>query len=360
MNMQLRTINNANNTGRNESKFLASAWRRLQDPGVMPDAASMRTAAEKAGVWPVSLRTEPLLTTSGLKARADGVVGSFAGGDPDRCLGIVGSRYRATAVREWNELVEAACRAGAKPTGCFGLRGGSRIVATFQVGDANGLGTNLILADAFDGSLKLTCGTLAIRFACMNQMSMVAREGVQLRHTASLEHKVKALADSIEESIETGKKVRDTFHAATDAVLSRDEANRAFDILFPEADEDVTPAVKTRANNVRDEARAAAALPINKVGPKGNLATLWNAATYLVDRNVNGTLREPRGGADLLDSMIFGTRATRVQQVQTLIEVILADGTVRSMPATQAIETGVDPRLVGRAILDELVPGYRD
>lgn len=238
-------------------------------------------------------------------------------------------------------------------------------MATFEVGESNGLRTNLVLADSFDGSLKLTCGSTSIRVVCANTMSMFLRadgnDAAQLRHTASLEAKVVALASAIESTIATGKKVRETFKAASEMKLNRDQAQAAFDALFPEADKDATKAQITRAENTRRDAKIAATLDVNKVGDKGTLATLWNAATYLVDREITsrpeGTFRQARGGADALDSLLFGTRADRVQEIQTLVEVILRDGTVQTMPATQALDVGVDQRQVGRAILNELVPG---
>jgi hypothetical protein len=92
-------------------------------------------------------------------------------------------------------------------------------------------------------------------------------------------------------------------------------------------------------------------MEINRVGEKGNLATLWNAATYLVDRRGDGTKRGNVG----LESMLFGTRQARVQEIQTMIEVILADGTIAAVEASKAVEMGVDSKLVGAKILEEML-----
>lgn len=73
--------------------------------------------------------------------------------------------------------------------------------------------------------------------------------------------------------------------------------------------------------------KVAAIMPINSVGGvKGNVATLWNAATYLVDRKADGKARECRGGADRLDSLLFGSRGERLTEVQDIIENILDGG----------------------------------
>jgi hypothetical protein len=73
-------------------------------------------------------------------------VGSYSA-HPERVLGAV-DRFRATACDEWRDLVKAAVAAGAKPTGAFSLRDGSRVLATFEVGISNGLRTQLLLVDA--------------------------------------------------------------------------------------------------------------------------------------------------------------------------------------------------------------------
>lgn len=92
--------------------------------------------------------------------------------------------------------------------------------------------------------------------------------------------------------------------------------------------------------------------PVNNVGP--TLATVWNAATYLVDREVNGTSRKTRGGS-AIDSLLFGSRGDRVSEIQTMIEVILRDGSIQSVPASEALAMGANPSSVGRSVLDEML-----
>jgi len=64
--------------------------------------------------------------------------------------------------------------------------------------------------------------------------------------------------------------------------------------------------------------------------------------------------RKTRGG-DALDSMLFGSRAERIAEIQTMIEVIMADGRIQTMTAPQALAAGVDPKLTGQAILADLL-----
>jgi len=323
----------------------------------MPDADSMIAHGESCGAWPVAIELEELFTgTYGVKAPKKGVTAHYAGKHGSACVGVVGDRYRATTPAEWRDLVRAAAKAGGQPTGAFSLRDGSRVLATFEVGVANGLRTNLLLCDTFDGTANLLAGTTSIRVVCANtlavSMNQDGRGMAKLQHVSSLEEKVKVLAGSIEKAIETGAKVRSTYEEAVATRLHRDDAEAVFNLLFPPAADDAPARLKTIAENKRNEARAAAANPVNAEGP--TLATLWNAATFLVDRKGDGSPREVRSG-DKLDSLLLGDRGERVQEIQTLIEVILRDGTVQTMPAPKALEVGVDPRLVGRAVLDELL-----
>ena len=320
----------------------------------MADDVAMIGHGETSGAWPVSLRFDELRTPSGLVAPGRGIVATYAE-HPEACLSVVGARYHATTPEDWRMLVKAATAAGAKPTGAFALRDGSRVLATFEVGTSNGLRTQLVMADAFDGSMRLTCGFSSIRVVCANTLSAaMSADGAgmaQLRHTASLETKVNILAESIGTAVEGGDKVRTAYHAAEELRLDKDSAIAIFDKLFPSAPEDAERAAKTKAANVRADARRAMANGVNNAGP--TLATLWNAATYLVDREANGETRKTRGG-DLLDSLLFGSRGDRVSEIQTIIEVVLRDGTTKAVTAQDAIGMGADPRQVGAKVIADL------
>lgn len=322
----------------------------------MADEASMIAHGERSGAWPTAVRFDDLVTAGGLKAPGRAVVATYAA-HPETCLSVVGDRYRATTPDEWRTLVKAATAAGAKPTGAFALRDGSRVLATFEVGVSNGLRTQLVIADAFDGSMRLACGFSSIRVVCANTLSAaMSQDGkgmAQLRHTASLETKVNVLAESIATAVQSGDKVRDAYHAAEAMQLTRDHAIAVFDRLFPAAPKDAELAAKTKADNVRADARRAMQRAENNVGP--SLATLWNAATWLVDRTASGEARAARGGADRLDSLLFGSRGERVSEIQTIIEVILKDGTTQAVTAADALGMGADRSQVGRKVLDDML-----
>ena len=321
----------------------------------MIGADGMIAAGERSGAWPISLRFEDLKTVSGLTAPMRGLVASYQAHN-DACLSVVGDKYRATTPEEWRSLVRAAEAAGARPTGAFALREGTRALATFEVGTANGLRTQLLLVDSFDGSMRLTVGTTSVRCVCANTvataLSLDGAGMAKVRHTSSMEQKVNMLAESITAAIAHGEKVRDAYHAAEATRLTAKQAQSVFDVLFPEAPEGSGKVAKTRADNVRAEAQKAMVLPINAAGP--TVATLWNAATYLVDRRADGTARQTRGG-DALDSLLFGARADRIQEIQTVVEVIMRDGTTQLMTAPKALEEGVDPGIIGRKLVDDML-----
>lgn len=334
----------------------ASSWHGLEEVGVMVDADAMIDAGERTGAWPVSLREEDVYTATAIKVAGKRAIVADYREHPTACLSVVGGRYRATTTDEWRDLCRAAVEAGATPTGAFSLRDGTRVLATFEVGTSNGLRTNLLIADAFDGSMSLRVGFTSVRVVCANTLSAaMSKDGASmagLRHTASLEEKVKALTATISEAIESGQTMRATYEATERARLPRSAAERAFDLLFPPAADDASPRAKTMAENARNDARIAAANPVNDCGD--TVATLWNAATYLVDRNADGSPRETRG-ADRLDALLFGARGERVSEIQTIIEVIMRDGSIQHMTAPQAVAAGVDPSLTGRAILDGML-----
>jgi hypothetical protein len=354
--------------------FTTSTWHGLEEIGTMSTGDDMIEHAERVQAWPVDVTSEPVVAhledgTTVDAPRYNAIVGHYRSLEEKearqavrKVLGINGGRYRATLPEEWRELVHAATLAGAKPTGCFSLHGGSRVVATFEIDDCAGIKTHLVIADAFDGSMMLVCGFTSIRTVCANTlaaaMSTDGKAWAKIRHTSSLEDKVKALAVGISEAVKQGRKVVETFNKACDTRLDRDAAHKAFDLLFPEAAEDATPAAKTRADNARTEAKVAAGLDVNKVGNKpGNLGTLWNAATYLVDRKTDGSARKARGGSqdNMISSMLFGARAKRVEAIQKVIEVVMVDGTVEHMSATEAREHGVDDKAIGKAVLADML-----
>ena len=335
-----------------------ASWHGLEELGILVTAEDIIGAGELSGSWPVRVYEEPLLTSSGLTAPLRGIVADYRAHD-SRVLGGVGKRFRATTPEEWRELVMAATKAGAKPTGAFSLRNGSRVLATFEVGEGNGLKNYLVLVDAFDGSMRLTGGFTSVRVVCANTLSAAMNcDGngmAQLRHTASLEHKIIVMGNSIEGAIKTGQAIKDLYAQAEQTTLHRDDAMELLFKLFPDVDDDAALSAKTRVKNKQDEVLQAAMLPINRVGDNGTVATLWNAASYIVDRNVNGTFRKVRGG-DRLDSMLFGTRAQRITEIERImVQVLRPDGTEVSMSVGQAVDAGVPTCQIGGNIIDDIL-----
>lgn len=335
----------------------ASSWHGLEEVGVMLDAEDMIAAGENCGSWPIEVDFQHVTVGENLPApEYRGVVGKYRQ-HPPRALGIVGGRYRATFPEEWRKLVRAVVAAGGKPTGTFSLCGGSRILATFEVGVSNGLKTQFILVDSYDGSLKLTTGSTTVRVVCANTLSLALRsdgEGMaNLRHVATLEENIKALEKAIGRALETGENMRGLYKAACERRLTSAEKTAVLAALVP-IDPEATPRVATRAQNLRDSIEAASKSPINAEG-EDTLASLWNGCTYVIDRDGDAA-RPSRGkNKDNLNSLLFGSRGARVREVQTIIEVLLRDGTVAPMTVSQAVEAGVSPLLTGRAIINDML-----
>jgi len=331
-------------------------------------AAEMIDNAERAGQWPVDVREASVFANDGgshIKAgNKRAIVGEYRDGGR-RVLGINGSRFNATSAAQWRELVNAAVAAGAKPFGSHGW--GSKVAAMFSVesNHKSGLTSTLVLGDGFDGDTLLVGGGIVGRPFCANQMASMLgsakRSGgdwCKIRHTASLDEKVNRLAAGMVAVAEQGAAVSALFDRAALVHLPGAAARAAFDAFFPEAvaaPGEAAPSARavTLAENRRAAARVAAALPCNRVGGAGNLATLWNAGTYLVDRNEDGTSRTTRGSA--VGSMLFGARGKRVEECLHLVDVILADGRVESMTVGQATDAGVDADLLGKGLLEAML-----
>uniref|UniRef100_A0A6H1ZBZ9 DUF932 domain-containing protein n=1 Tax=viral metagenome TaxID=1070528 RepID=A0A6H1ZBZ9_9ZZZZ len=333
----------------------ASSWHELEEIGTMATAEDMIRHGDRSGALPVELQKVELFDSTGLLAPVWGTKALYETHDP-RIVGAVGSRYRATQAGETRDLIRAACDAGAQPTGVMSLREGARVVMTFDVGSSNGLRTNLVVSDAYDGSLRLDCGFSTVRVVCANTLAAAERmsgnDWARLRHTASLEQKVILLGDAVGQAIASGSKVKDTYEAALGTSLHRDDAGAIFDKLFPAAPDDAPLRQKTIAQNRRNDATAAMALPCNDEG--ATVATLWNAATFIVDRRADGSPRPIRGG-EALDSMLFGSRGQRVAEIQSLIEIVMADGSIQSVPFSDASAMGVDSSQLGASILASML-----
>jgi hypothetical protein len=313
-------------------------------------------AAQERGIWPSEVRTERLFTGAGVEAKQRGIVGSYADGSRDKVLGVMSKRYNATEVESWNGLNRAAQLAGAVPRSASAFADGSIIVAQYDVGERHGIKSNFVLADSFNGDTKLSAGTTSVRIACTNTLKVALRTMFGFRHTATLEENVKILEVAIAETVREGTNTADTYAKARATRLDHVELNKLFDALFPKAKEDAPQVTRTKAANARLAAKRAALLPINNEGP--TLATIWNAATYVVDRDERGQVRPVRGDGSPEASMLFGERGKRVNEVLTMIEVILANGQTQTVTASEALEMGVQAQLVGSKVLDEIIESY--
>lgn len=343
-----------------------SSWHGLEEVGTFVTAEDLIQAGELSGSWPIELTREDQYIQVGehmVKGGEQAIIAMYREHAP-RWVGNVGSRFNATDPERWRGLVKAAVAAGASPTGAFSLRGGSRVLATFEVANHNGIRTNLMVADAFDGTMKLSCGFTSIRVVCANTLSAAmsadSKNMAKLSHTSSINEKAHLLEKNIAKAIERGSHVRDLYEAAMEKRLNNDDAEELLHLLFPDPkEENATQAALTRAQNRRLDAISAAALRVNKEGTDSSAATLWNAATWLVDRKFDPSgrpmARKPKGG-QMLDAMLFGTRAKRIAEIeQVMIQVLRADGTEESVPVDKAIEMGVPPDQMGESLLNSML-----
>lgn len=307
-----------------------SSWNGLKNVGELQTADDLIEYAEERGIWPSAVSLEPLVC-QGITAREKAVVGLYRNEvKRPTILGIHGGHSRVdfnfTAIERRNRLIQAVVDAGGKPTGAFSLAGGRKYVASFQVnGFESGIVTNFLIVDSYDGTCKLGVGTTSLRIFCANQISAArirdGKDWASSSHSKSLDFNVEVMAKEISQSLEMGQSMREMYEAAKAKLLTAKQYQAAFDALFPEVkqvDEGKRAIGVTRSENIRIAARTVASNVINFEG-EHSLATLWNAATYLVDRETDGTAKI-HGKADGLDSMIFGARGRKVAEIQSIVE----------------------------------------
>lgn len=337
-----------------------ATWHALETAVAMATARDLMTAAQAAGAWPTSIAKVPLFTSDGLALDGTfGVRATYAAG-PDRLLSAVGSVWRSL-LEEWEATIAAACDFGARPLMGFALEDchgrPSRLLATFDLPDATGaeggIKPYLLGICGLDGKTPDRFIETAIDTVCANTLAIAlsadrvdnkraGRKSNAIRHTGKGVAEYAALRAGIERALQTSQSVASAHAQAKETLLRGDAAREAFDALFPRAEDDASPNAKTRADNRRAEALQAAILPINRRdnGP-GSVQTLWNAATYLVDREIDGSARSVRGGGDALAAMVAGTRGARVQEIQEVIYRVLGlDGREIEMTAAEAVDAG--------------------
>ena len=301
----------------------------------MTSAEDMLAAGRETGAWPIGVALRDMFSTSeNLKVPGKAVVAKYLNGDL-KALAAVGDRYQPLAPEgpeSWSELVRAVTEAGGRPTGAFALRDFTRVLATWEVGDRNGFVTNFHLGDSYDGTIETTLGKSDTRIVCMNTFSSAmtqwGAEWARIRHSGDMAVKVRAMREAVGVAIKEGKEIRALYQQARDRSLTREQAESVLDQLFPIPEG--KGARVTRASNKRAEAVRSMKRSENWEG--ANLASVWNAVTWDVDRDSQGNGKPTRGDSSPLDSLLFGTRAKRVEEILGVIKVILKDGTEVDMP----------------------------
>lgn len=340
-----------------------SSWHRLEKIAEMPDARSMIKLGESTGAWPTELALEPMTTESGLVVPGQCIVADYADGSR-KAHKAVSDGYRYLDPKEWRATIEAAVAAGAKPAGAFALGAqGGKLIATFEI-DGSGRGSGafrnfLNLFDSVDQSTSFGAGGSSIRVVCANTFAaFVGRDGskaARIRHTKSINDRAEMLREAIEGHIEDGNAIAELYEQARGTEIHADEMMGLIAQLFPVPAEDkASKAAITRAQRRQVDAGRAMTLAVNDEGP--TVASVWNAATFLVDRDGDGEFRSTRGPADPLESMMFGSRGKRVEEVrQAMVKVLRPDGSEDEVTAPEAASMGVDARQIGRSILGDML-----
>lgn len=349
--------------------LVKSSWHGLEKVAPMPDAASMVEAGQASLAWPVDVTTAPLVTADGLSAPGVGIVSSYR--DGSRVCHGVGKGYTPLGVDAWRETIEAAVAAGAKPAGAFALRGGARILATFELptdqagrGDrADKLAGYLTVIDGLDGETPHVIGASWVDVVCANTLALAFGSNLQrgdllrTKHTRRIADRATLMREAMVSAIATGETIKHAYRAACEAPLTPKVANDVMHALHPVpalADDKSNQAAVTRALNRHDDLRRAASLEVNNMG--ATVASLWNAATFLVDRTSDGEARPMKSG-DPLDSLLMGDRGKRVERIrEVLIPVIeAATGETIYMSAPEASSHGIDDAQLGRALIDDML-----
>jgi hypothetical protein len=334
----------------------ASSWHGLEVVREMTTAKDLIAAGEETKAYPLAVALEKMKTVSGLEVPGSAVVATYAG-NKRIAHSAVGGKYTPLNPKEWRATIEAAVKAGARPAGAFALRGGTRVLATFEIPGGNG-GTGirnyLNLVDSLDGSIAFSAGGTSIRTVCANTLaasfSADGKGYAKVKHTASINDRSEYIRSAIEAHVKQGDEIAKLYREAKKTALDRDQAVAIINALFPAPEKGDSQKLATRKKNTRAEAAKAMHRPENNDGT--NLATIWNAATWLVDRDADGNAKAARGDADKLDSLLFGQRNKRVNEIRNIIQVIMADGSIRDMDAFEAHKSGVDVSQSGKSLLD--------
>lgn len=342
-------------------------WHEKGERCAWSDVDDMIASGLACNAIPTGIREEEAFTASGLAVPRKAIVASYAN-RPDRCVSVAGGKYRALLPSELCDLYRAAGQVGAIPSAIMSLAEGTKTIASFEIASDRRFKTYLNIADALDGSLACVSGASVTRVVCANTcnswLNTDGKAAAKLRHTSGMVDKLPVMRKAIQDAIKTGESVRKLYDAAASVRLTGTAASLAFSALFPEAAKGASRNAVTRAENDRDEARRAARLDINREGgDSGNVATLYNAATFLADRELDGSWRGTRKGSDPLASQMVGSRQSRFAQIEqtirTIVEVVRPDGTVEAQELAEALRMGIDPAQMGALDLIAAQPDPR-
>lgn len=354
-----------------------SSWHGLEVVETIPDAATLIRRGKELGAYPTRIRREKAVTATGLAVPGECMVGDYQ----DRAsiaYGMVGGKYHPLDIEQWEETIKAAVDAGAKPAGAFALYGGARILATFEINGAQqGIQSYMTLVDSLDGSYKFRAGGTSIRVVCANTLSASFGDernkgvdhdkAVALKHTKSINDRAHYVRQAIQAYLAEGQTVRAQYEAALATKVSKSDFASLAEALFPTTEivrdksgelvntgNQLQGKALARAENKQTELALACSRAENNEG--ATLATVWNGATWMLDRDDEGNHRAARGGASSLESMLFGSRSERVNEIhQIMVTVLRPDGSEEHVPASQAANEGVPLDQIGRSILDGML-----
>ncbi len=312
-----------------------ASWHGLEVNEPLPNATTMLTRARDLDAWPTSVHMEDARTTTGLAMPVKGIVVGYQSGR--RIVHGVGSdQYTPLDLAVWDRTIGTAFEAGLEGRGAFALKNGTKVLATFGTSTLEmgrrALKSYLCLIDDLSGSGAFQIIDSHVDVVCSNTLAMaVAEDGkrsLRAVHRSSINQRAEQMREAIRLCGETGESLRDAYLKARDlTITSSAQAQALLDAFVPMP----TDATRRQTNTVkakRADLIVAAKTDVNKDG--SNVATMWNAATFLVDRDARGNPRKVRGESqDRLTPLFFGSRGDEVRRVKRIVDTLIASGIER-------------------------------
>jgi hypothetical protein len=275
-------------------------------------------------------------------------------------------------IEDFESLLWAAQNGGGTPSNMFALKDGTRIVATYKVlitdeGTDDEIVHYLVLVEDLTGSKARTIMCQSIRTVCANtlhaaELTCAKGKRIKIRHSGDLAGKTRIAAAIVSRCQEVAGEIGEFYKLAKSAkITTYEEFDHVVRAFVPDALDDdgkvLTEGNKyNRVDKARNALKDAARRKENYCG--STVATYFNAATYLLDRNADGSQAEAKGGSCMIESMLFGDRnhklngrsgknpkAGILDTTQELVQFLvqMADGTTEAMTLAQAVETGQVP-----------------